>query len=281
MQRMARAMAVDALRLVAEYGSPPAAVGSGASLPGRAGLSAVGGVMDAAPDVELRRAFAEWGVRWEARFDRMARDVATLFADRSRRHLDSEFRRLLRRAGFTVAFAPSARMVEAHRAVVAENVALIRSIPRRFHRAVEALVTKATTAGGAQRELSRDIRRRYGVTYRRAALIARDQSAKAKAVMESARRQDLGIEEALWIHSHAGRVPRPEHVRWGRERRRFDTAKGLWSEVDHEWQLPGTAINCRCGSKSIIPDAFVRASERNAARRGVSVVRAARQPVSP
>ncbi len=216
----------------------------------------------------LRQLLADWGLRWEQRFDRMAVNVARLFAKRSGRYQDAAFKRQLRKAGFTVRFAPSPRMLDAHRAIVGENVALIRSIPRQFHRGVEKLVTEAATVGGAQRELSKVIRKRYGITYRRAAIIARDQSAKSHAVFESARRTDLGITEAEWMHSHAGKVPRPEHVRWGRERRRFDVTKGLWSEVDQEWQLPGTAINCRCGSRAIIPDSFVRASERAAARRG-------------
>ena len=267
LQLLARGMAQEMVDLVHQHYSAPAVVAPSSSLGGTHQVTA-GAAFDAEPEVGLRRAFAEWGVRWEQRFDRMAVEVAQLFAQRTRRSFDAAFKRLLRKSGFTVRFQASPRMVAAHRAIVGENVALIRSIPRQFHQQVERLVTKAAMAGGAQRELSKSIRQRYGVTFRRAALIARDQSSKAKAVLESARREDLGIVEAEWQHSHAGKVPRPEHVRWGRERRRFDVTKGLWSKVDQEWQLPGTAINCRCASRSIIPDTFVRASERAAIRRG-------------
>ena len=88
---------------------------------------------------------------------------------------------------------------------------------------------------------------------RRASLIARDQTHKAHAIMEEARRAEVGITEAIWVHSHAGEVPRPEHLAWGREKKRYDIKKGMWSEVDQEWVWPGTAINCRCSSMAIIP----------------------------
>jgi hypothetical protein len=276
LQALARSMAVELLGLVREHYSAPAVVepvllAAPPSL--GAGPATVGTVqaMDDVDDVALHRALADWGIRWESRFNRMSAGIARLFTDRSRRYLDATFRRRLRQAGFTVRFAPSDRMVAAYRAVAAENVGLIRSVPRQFHQQVEKAVRKAVMKGGALGELSKEIRRQYGATYRRAALIARDQNAKAKAVLENARRQELGIKEAIWIHSHAGKVPRPEHVRWGREKKRYELDKGMWSEVDQAWVWPGTPINCRCVSRSVIPDAFERASERAAARRGLNV----------
>lgn len=254
LQQLARAMAVEMLEVLKKFDPTAPSVDEPVTVPSSpegARLATVGAAFDEAPEVALRRAFAEWGVRWEERFDRMAADMAKLFVRRSRRYVDAAFKRRLRDAGFTVRFAPSAGMVTAHQAMVADNVALIRSIPRQFHRGVEKLVATAVMKGGAQRELSKGLRQRYGVTYRRAAIISRDQTNKAKAVLENTRRQELGVTEAVWIHSHAGKVPRPEHVRWGRERKRYDLAKGMWSEVDQEWVFPGTPINCFPGDSQV------------------------------
>jgi putative phage head protein len=41
------------------------------------------------------------------------------------------------------------------------------------------------------------LRKDYGISERRAAFIARDQTNKAKAAIEKARRQELGITEAI------------------------------------------------------------------------------------
>lgn len=299
LQGLAKAMAIEALAIVQQNAAPAVAqaLSTGPTVthqpyfpggysvqvrdrpvdPGRAMAGAA--AQDDLFDVAMRRALMDWGVRWEERFDRMARDLAKLFVDRSRRHLDQVLKTTLRDAGFTVRFQPSLRMVMAQQDAVSANVVLIRSIPRKFHRQVELAVSRAVHKGGDRRQLSSVIKRRYGVTYRRAAVIARDQAAKAHAEFESARRQDLGITTAEWLHSHAGKVPRPEHVAWGRARKHFDVTKGLWSDVDQEWQLPGTAINCRCGSRAIIPDTFVRAAKRRDERRGTSA--SAKAPARP
>ncbi len=213
----------------------------------------IGFGVDESPTAALERTFRKWGERWTARFDKMAKDVADAFATRSGRDFDARFRKLLREAGFTVKFQMSERMRESYRAVAAENVNLIRSIPQKFLTDVQSAVWQSVTKGYDTGTLSQTIHDTYKVSWRRAALIARDQTNKAKAVMEEARRDELGITEAIWIHSHAGKEPRPEHVRWGREKKRYAIKQGMWSEVDQEWVWPGTPINCRCTSRSIIP----------------------------
>lgn len=268
MQALSREMAVEALGIVRTYVTPSAVRSADQPfLPAVA--SAAGGVaLDASTD-EVRRMLIDWGVRWERRFDEMSVEVARLFARKSRRHVDAIFRRMLRRAGFTVSFAPTPRVMATHMATVAEQVGLIRSIPRKFHASVERAVTRAVVRGGDRDELSRVVKRRYGITYRRASLIARDQTAKARAVMENERRLEVGVVRAAWRHSHAGRTPRPEHVRWGRERKTFELAKGMWSERDRKWVLPGTPINCRCYSMAQIPESMVRARDAKNQRRGI------------
>jgi SPP1 gp7 family putative phage head morphogenesis protein len=96
--------------------------------------------------------------------------------------------------------------------------------------------------------LSKGLQKQFGVSKRRAALIARDQNNKATAVIARTRQQSLGITQAKWRHSHAGKTPRPSHVHADGEV--YDIAKGMY--LDGEWVWPGTAINCRCTSQPII-----------------------------
>ncbi|ELV4297825.1 phage head morphogenesis protein, partial [Salmonella enterica] len=89
---------------------------------------------------------------------------------------------------------------------------------------------------------------RYGITRRRAALIARDQNNKATSVMQSARQRSVGITEGIWRHSRAGKTWRPSHVK--ANGKRFDLRKGMF--LDGKWVLPGEEINCKCGWEAVI-----------------------------
>jgi uncharacterized protein with gpF-like domain len=61
----------------------------------------------------------------------------------------------------------------------------------------------------------------------------------------------LGITEAIWVHSGAGKHPRPTHV--AMNGKKYDVNKGMWDPAVKRWIFPGEEINCRCVSRSIIP----------------------------
>lgn len=208
--------------------------------------------MDAVdPVLILRNALRKVGVKWTTRFNKMSDDIAKSFANRSMRTFDAAFREKLKKAGFTVKFRPTKRMISAYRATVAEQVNLIRSIPKKFLTEVQSIVWVNVIKGYDLKELSSSLTKQYGITQGRASLIARDQAAKAKAVFEEARRNELGITEAEWRHSHAGRVPRPTHV--AMHGKRYKIKEGMWDPAVDKFIWPGTEINCRCRSRSIIP----------------------------
>jgi SPP1 gp7 family putative phage head morphogenesis protein len=157
----------------------------------------------------------------------------------------------LKKGGFTVPFKPTRASIEAYKAVAAENIALIKSIPARYHTDVQAQVWESVKRGGDLKTVSEKLHHTYGVTRRRAALIARDQNAKAKATIEAVRHQELGIKQAIWMHSHAGKTPRPTHVKMNRKLYNLD--RGMWDEDELEWVHPGQLINCRCTMRPYIP----------------------------
>ena len=69
--------------------------------------------------------------------------------------------------------------------------------------------------------------------------------------MTRARQDELGITEAIWVHSGAGKHPRPTHV--AMNGKKYDVNKGMWDPAVKRWIFPGEEINCRCISRSIIP----------------------------
>lgn len=211
-----------------------------------------GQVFDAAsPNIRLNAALKRWGDKWSKKFDKAADRIAKAFASKSFSSFQASMKSELAKANFTVRFAPTRASLAAFQATVSENVALIKSIQQQYHTKVQGDVWRAVTRGSDLNKLSTELRNTYGVTTKRAALIARDQNAKAKATIENTRRQELGITQAIWQHSSAGKEPRPTHV--AMNGKVFDLKQGMYDPDEGEWILPGQLINCRCTSRAIIP----------------------------
>ena len=205
----------------------------------------------ASPNTRLNSALKKWGDKWSKKFDKAADRIAKQFAKKSFQAFQTSFRSELAKANFTVRFAPTRASLAAFSATVSENVALIKSIQQQYHTKVQGDVWRAVTRGSDLNKLSTTLRETYSITTKRAALIARDQNAKAKATIENTRRQELGITQAIWQHSSAGKEPRPTHV--AMNGKVFDLKQGMYDSDESEWILPGQLINCRCTSRAIIP----------------------------
>ena len=206
---------------------------------------------DASPAEEMRRRLKEVFTRWQKRFDEAAPKVAESFLKNQFRGTDSAMRQALREAGWSIEFTLTPAMRDAFEASLAENVGLIRSIPQRYLQEVEGIVMRNYSAGRDLKSMAAEIKARYEVTANRAVLIARDQSNKANAVVQKARQTELGIKEAIWLHSHAGREPRRTHV--AMNGKRYDVARGMWDSDVQKFIWPGQEINCRCVQRSVLP----------------------------
>ncbi|PUX36019.1 phage head morphogenesis protein [Cronobacter sakazakii] len=205
--------------------------------------------MDASPAEFMRDAVRKLAKRWTKQFDVIAQKLAERFAGDAMKNSDVSLRNALDVAGLTVEFKMTAPMNNALQATIAENVGLIRSIPEKYFTEVEGMVMRSVARGRDLKTLTDELQNRYGITRRRAALIARDQNNKATSVMQAARQQSLGITEGIWRHSHAGKEPRPSHVK--ADGQKFDLTKGLY--LDGKWTMPGEEINCRCTWSPVIP----------------------------
>lgn len=206
---------------------------------------------DATPAVQLRRAIREMAQHWEQRFDDMAPRLAEWFATAAATRSRAQLASILRTGGISVRLQMSATQKDVLEAAIAENVSLIKSIPSRHFTQIEGMVMRSVSTGRDLQQLNRDLRREFGVTKRRAALIARDQNNKATAAFTRVRQMELGIKRAVWLHSHAGKEPRPTHVKM--DGKTYDTTRGMWDSAEGAYVFPGQLINCRCVSKSIVP----------------------------
>jgi uncharacterized protein with gpF-like domain len=198
---------------------------------------------------EMRRLRAHWEDYFQGFANATAKNVFGAMYDDNVRAWQAR----LRNAGFDLKLnlTPSQKLIM--RAKVQENVALIRSIPQQYHTAIEGSVLRGFIAGRDLAAIQKELLKHGHSTSDRAALIARDQANKATAQFNAARQRELGLQWARWIHSSAGKEPRPDHVRAGKERWYFDTQKGIDFGDKFGYVLPGEAINCRCGSHTVIP----------------------------
>lgn len=203
--------------------------------------------MDAARDI-LGRVIDSLIARWMTSLNDLPQNIARRFVGQTRSALDRNLGAALKRSGFAVNLQLTDVTREAMRASVGMNVGLIKSIPGEYLGDVQKYVWEAVEGGFDLATLTNNLDRAYHIGRNRCKLIARDQANKAHAAMEQARRQELGIKKAIWMHSAAAKEPRLSHVKAnGKE---FDVDKGMY--LDGKWVLPGQEINCGCTSKAVI-----------------------------
>lgn len=207
---------------------------------------------DDSPAASIRRVLSRLSYRWRRRFNTAADELAKHFATQAAQRSTASLEAILRKGGFSVKFRTSRAVNDILQATVAENVALIRSIPQQHLTAVEGHVMRSVQAGRDLKSLSDALQEQFGVTKRRAGLISLDQNNKCTAAIQRARQIELGLETAQWLHSGGGRHPRPTHVKAGRDRVIYNVREGWWDPAIQKFIWPGTEIGCRCTSRSIV-----------------------------
>jgi uncharacterized protein with gpF-like domain len=210
--------------------------------------------MDATPSQKMVSKFRALAKRWQKKFDEAAPKIAEAYVRGNYYATSSAMKSALRDAGISVRFKLDRAMKDALNASVAENVALIKSIPQKYFGQVGGIVTRSYSAGRDLETMVKDLRTLYPKAARRVEFIARDQSNKLNSTVENARRQELGIQQAVWMHSGGGKHPRKEHQK--ATGRVYDIRKGCPIKNEKgelEYIQPGQKPGCRCVSRSVLP----------------------------
>lgn len=153
------------------------------------------------------------------------------------------FREFMRRALSVDVITGDRRIEQALAIAEAENIALIRSIPDVALNRMHTRMVEAVRLGRSLREVRDSVVAEFGVTERRAELIARDQIGKLNGELTRVRQEDIGVTEYKWRGVLDSRE-RPEHV--AREGRIFK-----WSEPPEDGH-PGQPIRCRCTAEPVL-----------------------------
>lgn len=119
-----------------------------------------------------------------------------------------------------------------------QNSQLIKSLEESELDRVAGIVERGLQQGERFEKISKEMQKSFGITHRRAKLIARDQTTKLNASLTKLRQQELGVDEYEWQTSGDERV-RPSH-------RANDGKRFKWSQPPSLTGHPGHDINCRC-----------------------------------
>lgn len=155
-----------------------------------------------------------------------------------------EFRAVLRSVYAVDVITPDPPLAEALRVWEAENIGLIRSIPQQAVSRMQGTITEAVRTGQTLQTVKAQIREEFGVTDRRATLIARDQIGKLNGQLTQLRQESIGVDSYTWRGILDARE-RPEHV--AREGKVFQ-----WSKPPDDGH-PGQPIRCRCSAAPVLP----------------------------
>lgn len=131
---------------------------------------------------------------------------------------------------------------------IAQNVGLIKSIPKQFHEQILESVMRNVAVGGNAFELVNDLSKISDRSSKRIKLIANDQIAKATALLDQQAAINAGFTHAKWKKSIAGKTHRESHAE--ANNKEFDIRKGCL--IEGEYILPRMKINCKCSYDLII-----------------------------
>lgn len=180
--------------------------------------------------------------------------LAEAFADRTQAWNRKELKRQAEATIGVDVFASEPDLAALTADFVAENVALIRTVPTRYVEQAEGIVLRGVTSGALARDIGQQLQDATDVAKRRAQLIARDQVGKFYGQVNKARQAKVGVRFYYWRDVGDNRV-RPEHEErngnkyaW-RPEDASDDAEYLPPE-----EQPGQPPLCRCWGEPAIDD---------------------------
>lgn len=129
---------------------------------------------------------------------------------------------------------------------VARNVSLITGFGDDLIKRIEQTVYENSIAGNSVSTLKAKLKEQFGISDRRAALIARDQIGKFTSDLNRIRQTQAGVTEYEWLSSRDERV-RERH-------RRLDGKVYKWGEATgaEDGLPPGQPIRCRCVARGVV-----------------------------
>jgi len=212
-------------------------------------------VGDASPTTSLLERFREVSRRWLKRWNLLAGWLAKSAIGKAKSTTDFSLKNAFKAAGFTVKFQASRELNTVSRALIAENVNLIKKIPQQYLSDVEGIVLRGVSMGRNLKYIREELDKRYDITTKRANLIARDQLDKATQAIQRTRDKEIGITEGIWVHMPGQKTSRKTHIAMnGKQFKLEGDDKGLYDTDVKRNVIPSELPACRCCYRAVLPD---------------------------
>ena len=193
--------------------------------------------------------------RWTKKFYLLAEEISRWYAGSVRTRVDGALTRSLGGAGIYAKFRNTAVVRECLSATMSAVETLVRAIPQTYFDKVRGIVDRATQVGarsvarGTTRILE-ELRTTTKTMRKHVASWVRDQNSRATSALVRIRHEEIGVKEAIWVHSGLAKKPRPTHV--ANTGNRYDVLKGWFDPAERRHIYPGELIHCRCVGRPVI-----------------------------
>jgi SPP1 gp7 family putative phage head morphogenesis protein len=180
------------------------------------------------------------------RLDRLARSVAVDVS----KHNRVELGRTLKAA---VGFDPipvQEQLSTQLEAFVKQNVKLVQGMTDELLAKLEGIVLRGVREGRRVEDVARDIREAFGVSKRRAMLIANDQVASMNGELTRVRHSRIGITSYRWSTSKDARVRKSHRLLEGTVQQWAKPPSVGGGKHAH----PGGDVGCRCSAIPVVDD---------------------------
>lgn len=201
---------------------------------------------------EIMALFSQLKTKWSSpAFLGASKDVASIFVKAMNTQNSKRFAKSVKPIGVTGidVFGDSPKLQDILSASIADNTRLISTIPEQYLNQVQSIVMSNMRSGLRPSSITKQLSEQFGITKRRAALIARDQTSKANGELAKQRQEDVGFKFFKWKTADDARV-RDSHEKLENQDIGFGKGVYKWDNPPKNEKgvpiIPGQEINCRC-----------------------------------
>lgn len=169
-------------------------------------------------------------------------------------------------------FAGSPELENYLQASAYNNTQLITSIPEQYLNQVESIVMTNVRSGNRPSAITKLLRDQFGVTERRAKMIARDQTTKINGDLSEKRQRASGFPYFQWIDSDDSRV-RTRHESIANKITQYGRGIYRWDDLPLSDKgvpiKPGQDYQCRCIARPVSQSEVDRNVKNGLTKQGV------------
>lgn len=188
---------------------------------------------------------------WEKKAMESAPNIASWFAKKIQGYVCQNLqgqmvKGKLKALGFDLKYTYHSRAERnTFQSIVRQNVNLITNRLMANHLSeVNGIIFRGIETGHDLARIQEDLQHSFGVTERRAKMIARDQTNKATNNLTRDRLKSYGVTKGKWMHTSSGKTYRESHEEMDGEI--YDLDQGCYDWDYGDYVQPAELVNCHC-----------------------------------